>query len=145
MATVVDAIWPYVLMSVTAFGAATLLPFSSEVALIAQIKAGLGSPWWLVAAATVGNVGGSLFNWWVGGALRRFEGRRWFPFKSADIAAATTRFNSYGVWILLLAWVPVVGDPLTLVAGVLRVPLRVFLPLVAVGKCARYAVIAWFL
>lgn len=142
MGALIDWLWPYVLLAGAAFLAATLLPFSSEIALVAQIKAGLGSTTGLVMAATIGNVAGSTFNWWLGGALRRFEGRRWFPFKSDDIARATARFNRYGVWVLLLAWVPVIGDPLTLVAGVLRVPLGVFLTLVTLGKVARYAAIA---
>ncbi len=140
---VIDAILPYLLMGSTAFLAATILPFASEAALAAQIKAGFGSTGWLVFAASAGNVGGSVFNWWIGQALRRFEGRRWFPFKPADVAKATDRFNAYGVWILLLAWLPIIGDPLTLVAGVLRVPLWIFVPLVAIGKCARYIVVAW--
>jgi len=60
------------------------------------------------------------------------------PFTAANIEAASQKFNRFGVWSLLLSWVPVVGDPLTFVAGVLRVPFLVFLPLVLVGKLARY-------
>jgi membrane protein YqaA with SNARE-associated domain len=131
MMALLDGVWPYLVMCGSAFLAATVLPYPSEAVLIAQIKAGYGLTWGLVTAATVGNVGGSLCNWWLGGALLRFEGRRWFP------------FNAYGVWVLLLAWVPIVGDPLTLVAGVLRVPLWTFIPLVTIGKCARYIVVAW--
>lgn len=142
MGPVLDWLWPYLLLAGAAFLAATLLPFSSEVALVAQMKSGLGSTAGLVTAASIGNVAGSTFNWWLGGALRRFEGRRWFPFKPADIARATERFNRYGTWVLLLAWVPVIGDPLTLVAGVLRVPLGVFLLFVTLGKVARYAAVA---
>lgn len=129
-------------MLVSAFGAATLVPFSSEVVLVAQIKAGLAPVWALFVAATVGNVAGSAFNWWLGLNARRFEGRRWFPFAPETIDAASTRFRRWGLWSLLLAWVPVIGDPLTFIAGVLRVPFRLFLPLVTLGKGARYAILA---
>lgn len=130
--------WPILAMTVSAFMAGTLLPFSSEVALLAAISSKLASPSALFIAATVGNVAGSCFNWWIGRHVRHFENRRWFPFKPAAIAAASARFNKYGVGCLLLSWVPLIGDPLTFVAGLLRVPLAVFVPLVAIGKGSRY-------
>ena len=143
MSALLDAVWPYATMFVSAFASATVLPFASEVVLLAQLKAGLGSTAGLLAVATAGNVGGSTVNWWMGGLLRRFEGRRWFPFKPGVIASATERFQRHGAWVLLLSWVPVIGDPLTLVAGVLRVPLMTFLILVTIGRAARYGVVAW--
>lgn len=143
MLSLIDQFWPYALITFWAFLAATILPLSSEVALLAQIKSGFGSVGWLVAAATVGNVGGSALNWWLGASVLRFQERWWFPFKAEVIAAATQRFNRYGVWVLLLSWLPVIGDPLTLIAGLLRVPLAIFLPLVAIGRAARYLVVAW--
>lgn len=138
-----DALGPLLVMLASAFGAATLLPFSSELVLAAQIKAGLAPAWTLLTVATIGNVAGSAFNWWLGLNARRFEGRRWFPFSPATIQAAGERFRRWGFWSLLFAWVPVVGDPLTFVAGVLRVPFVLFLPLVALGKGVRYAVLAF--
>ena len=141
-AALIDQLWPYAALCVWAFLAATLLPLGSEVALAGQIKAGLGLPVWLVIAATVGNVSGSLFNWWLGTHVRRFETRSWFPVAPTAIDKATAQFNRWGVWSLLLAWLPVIGDPLTLVAGILRVPLWLFLPLVTIGKAARYSIIA---
>ena len=138
-----DALWPLLIMLASAFGAATLLVLPSEAILIAEIKAGLAPAWALLVAATIGNVGGSVFNWWLGIHARRFEGRRWFPFTPQTIEAASARFQHWGLWSLLLAWVPVIGDPLTFIAGVLRVPFALFLPLVAIGKCARYAVLAF--
>ena len=137
-----DALWPLFLMLATAFGAATLLVLPSEAVLIAEVKAGLAPTWALLLAATIGNVGGSAFNWWLGRHARRFEGRRWFPFSPDTIAAASTRFQRWGLWPLLFAWVPIVGDPLTFIAGVLRVPFHWFLPLVAIGKGGRYAILA---
>lgn len=138
---VVEAWAPYLAMFASAFGAATLLPLSSEALLVGQIKAGLAGAWPLTVVATIGNVAGSAFNWWIGLHARRFEGRRWFPFSPPAVATASKRFQRFGVWSLLFAWLPVVGDPLTFVAGVLRVPLLVFLPLVAIGKALRYALL----
>ena len=136
---------PYLLLLVVSFGAATLLPISSEVLLAAQIKAGSGEIEGLLLAAIVGNTTGSIVNWWLGKYMRHFENHRWFPFNPADINKASGRFQRYGIWTLLLAWVPVMGDPLTFIAGVMRVPFAVFLPLVAIGKAARYLVLAWSL
>jgi len=136
-----DALWPLLVMLASAFGAATLLILPSEAVLLAQIKAGLAPTSALLVAATIGNVAGSAFNWWLGVNARRFEGRRWFPFAPSTIQAASDRFERWGLWSLLLAWVPIIGDPLTFIAGVLRVPFRYFLPLVAIGKCARYAIL----
>lgn len=138
----IDALWPLLVMLASAFGAATLLVIPSEAVLIAQIKAGLAPTWALLAAATIGNVAGSTFNWWLGSHARRFEGRRWFPFSPATIETASARFQRWGIWSLLFAWLPVVGDPLTFIAGVLRVPFHWFLPLVALGKGGRYAILA---
>jgi len=92
----------------------------------------------LVAVATAGNVLGSAVNWMLGRYLIRFRDRRWFPIKGRALERATRFYRRWGVWTLLLAWAPVVGDPLTFVAGVFRTSLWVFLPLVTVGKAARY-------
>ncbi len=137
----IDLVWPYATMLGSSFAGATLLPLSSEAVLLAQLQAGFGAPLGLLVAATAGNTLGSLLNWWLGANLRRFETRRWFPFKPEQLATASRRFNAWGAWTLLLAWLPVVGDPLTCVAGLMRVPLTVFLPLVVIGKAGRYIAI----
>lgn len=137
-----EAFLAYASMAGVAFLAASLLPFSSEVVLAAQIKAGFASTTGLLIAATLGNVAGSLFNWWLGRFARHYEGRRWFPFKPETIAAASARFQRFGTWSLLFSWLPIVGDPLTFVAGVLRVPVIPFLILVTIGKAARYAALS---
>lgn len=125
-----------------AFLAATLLPMQSEAALVALLLADY-PPWLLVAVASAGNVLGSTLNWWLGRELLRFQGRRWFPVSPAALARAQRGYGRWGRWSLLLSWMPVIGDPLTLVAGVMREPLRVFLPLVVVAKAGRYLVLAW--
>ena len=142
MTALFDEVWPYAVLLLWSFLAATILPLSSEVALFAQIKAGLGSTFGLITAATIGNTAGSCTNWWLGRSLLHFQAKPWFPFKPETIEAATARFNRYGTWALFFSWLPVIGDPLTLVAGILRVPLKVFLPLVALGRLVRYIVVA---
>ena len=134
---------PYLLLLVVSFGAATLLPLSSELLLFSQIKTGTGEIEGLLLAAIIGNTAGSVFNWWLGKYMRHFETSRWFPFQPKDIDRASAQFHRYGIWTLLLAWVPVMGDPLTFIAGVMRVPFSLFLPLVLTGKAARYLILVW--
>ncbi len=126
----------------TALLAATLIPVSSEAVLGALSAADGADIWWLVAVASLGNTLGAAINWWLGRTCLRWREHRWFPVKPAALARATDRFNRFGSWSLLFAWLPVVGDPLTFAAGVLRVNFWRFLALVAAGKTARYAIIA---
>ncbi|WP_407951296.1 YqaA family protein [Pararhizobium qamdonense] len=97
----------------------------------------------LFLAATAGNVLGAVVNFVLGRFLLRFENCRWFPVSPLNRKRAEALFGRYGRPILLLSWLPVVGDPLTLVAGLLRTPLPVFLLYVTIGKAARYAVLLW--
>jgi membrane protein YqaA with SNARE-associated domain len=128
-----------------AFLAATLLPAQSEALLASLLLSGFYSPILLVAIASAGNIGGSLVNYALGRSIERFRGRRWFPVSDAALARAQGWYTRGGRWVLLLAWLPVVGDPLTLVAGVMREKLWVFVVLVGIGKAGRYAVVAFLL
>jgi membrane protein YqaA with SNARE-associated domain len=132
----------YAGLFLSAFLSATLLPGSSEAALIALLAAEQGNPAGLVSVATVGNVLGSLVNWVLGRFFAHYRDRCWFPVDQKTYERAIGWYQRYGVWSLLFAWLPVVGDPLTLIAGVMRADVRVFLLLVAAGKFARYLVIA---
>lgn len=131
----------YLGLFASAFLAATILPLSSEVVLLALLAAGEHSPSGLWLAATAGNVGGSAVNWALGAWALHFQDRRWFPVGKETMERAHDRFLRYGWPSLLFAWVPVVGDPLTFVAGILRVPFAWFLLLVAIGKGGRYAAV----
>jgi membrane protein YqaA with SNARE-associated domain len=126
----------------TGFLAATLIPASSEALLLVLFQQGY-TPWLLWLAATTGNTLGSCVNWFLGREIVRFRDRRWFPVSPQQLQKAQALFNRYGTWSLLLAWLPVVGDPLTLVAGVFRVRFVLFLLLVATGKSLRYAVVIY--
>ena len=126
-----------------AFVAATLLPAQSEAVLVGLILSGNHPVWLLVAVASVGNVLGSLVNWVLGRGIERFRHARWFPVSERSLDHAENWYRRWGKWSLLLSWAPIVGDPLTVVAGVLRVPLKIFLPLVILAKAGRYCVLAF--
>jgi len=137
-----DALSAYAGLFAASFLAATVLPFQSEVMLVGLILADT-APWWaLLAVATVGNALGTVVNWLVGRFLQRFRERRWFPVGPESWARVERWFTRYGVWPLLFAWLPVVGDPLTVISGALRVNLPLFLVLVTMGKFVRYGALA---
>lgn len=125
----------------SAFLAATLLPVSSEVVLLGLLAAGRGDPALLFAVATTGNTLGSMVNWILGRGIDTLQSRRWFPVTSGQYEQAGRTFRRYGAWTLLFAWLPVVGDAFTVVAGAARVPLGLFVLLVGLGKAARYAAV----
>lgn len=125
-----------------AFVAATILPAQSEALLAGLVISGSQPTWLLVAVASLGNVLGSVVNWLLGRAAERLAGRRWFPVSPAALDRASRHYRRYGRWSLLLSWVPIIGDPLTVVAGVMREPLWSFLLLVTIAKVSRYVVVA---
>lgn len=127
----------------SAFVAATILPAQSETVLTGLILLDRVPVGVLVAVASVGNVAGSVLNWGLGRAIERYRDRRWFPVKPAMLARATGWYHRYGRWSLLLSWVPIIGDPLTLVAGVLREEFWRFLLLVSIAKTGRYVFLAF--
>ncbi len=132
----------YLLLFASAFLAATILPFYSEVMLFALLREG-GDPLALVLVATLGNTLGAVVNWVLGRYLLHFQDRRWFYFSPAQIETAQGWFQRYGFWSLLLAWMPVGGDALTLIAGIMKVRMWLFLLLVGTGKALRYVSVVY--
>ena len=124
------------------FLAATLFPAGSELGLSGLILAGTDPVVLLVAVASIGNTLGSMVNWALGRGAAAFSEAAWFPVKADKLERATGWYHRYGRWSLLLSWAPVIGDPLTLAAGVLKEPLWSFTLLVAVAKTARYVLVA---
>lgn len=135
-------IYAYLGLFTAAFGAATLLPLQSEALLVALLLGGGQPAGVLVLVASLGNVLGSLVNWWLGRYLQRIRDRRWFPVSDLRLLKAQHWYGRYGRWSLLLSWLPVIGDPLTLVAGIMREPLWRFMLIVTLAKTLRYAVLA---
>ena len=132
----------YLGLFMAAFAAATLLPAQSEAVLVGLLLGGHFSVAALLAVATLGNVLGSLVNWLLGRSIERLRHKRWFPASVQQLEKAQRSYHRYGRWSLLLSWVPIIGDPLTLVAGMLREPLWSFLLLVTLAKGMRYLVLA---
>lgn len=131
----------YAGLFLAALAAATILPMQSEAVLVGLLLADY-SPWLLITVASVGNVLGSVINWLLGRGIERFRDRPWFPASGAKLERAQHWYRRYGKWSLLLSWAPIIGDPLTVVAGVLREPFPMFLLLVTIAKIGRYLVLA---
>ncbi|PDT10211.1 YqaA family protein [Rhizobium sp. M1] len=124
-----------------ALGAATILPMQSEPVLVGLLLTGKFSVLVLLAVASIGNTLGSIANWFLGRGVERFRDRRWFPVGEEALERSSRWYRKYGKWTLLLSWMPVFGDALTIVAGVLREPLLPFTILVFVAKTGRYVVL----
>jgi membrane protein YqaA with SNARE-associated domain len=135
----------YLSLFIISFLAATILPFSSELTLAGLVATSNYDNLLLLIVASLGNVLGSAVNWILGFYSRKLSKKKWFPFKDEQIEKSSKWFNKFGRWSLLFAWVPIIGDPLTLAAGLLRVKFIEFLILVTIGKVSRYLVIFYLL
>ena len=134
-----NALWT---LFASAFISSTLLPGSSEAVLVAAALSGF-SPWNLLWVATLGNTLGGLTNWWLGWWIaRRFPAR---GLVRPEHARALARVRRFGWPVLLLSWLPVVGDPLCLAAGWLRINFWLSVLAIALGKAARYVVLLWLI
>lgn len=133
---------PYAGLFTTAFLAATLLPAQSELLLGAMLVSGRYDAALLLVSATAGNTLGSVVNWLLGRFVEHFRDSRWFPVKRQALERAKRWYARWGKWSLLLSWAPVIGDALTLAAGLMRTRLVIFLPIVLVAKGGRYLVVA---
>ncbi|ARE41012.1 membrane protein [Rhodovulum sp. P5] len=129
-------------MFLAAFGAATVLPFQSEVVFVGLQLGGQVSLGWLIAVASLGNILGAAVNYALGRWVEHFRGRKWFPVTDRQLERAQGWYGRWGVWTLLLSWAPF-GDAFTVVAGMMRTPLWLFLVLVSFAKTGRYAALAW--
>ena len=116
----------YLSLFTVAFMVATIIPFGSEAYFITLLSLGEYNHFFLLVAASTGNVLGSLFNWFCGFYVNYFIKKSWFPINNKMIDRGNKLFNRYGKWSLLLSWVPFIGDPITFVAGTLRYPIVPF-------------------
>lgn len=127
----------YLILFVSSFLAATILPFSSEVILFALARQGEPEAL-LILAASTGNTLGAAVNWYLGRFLLHYQDRPWFYFSQSQVAKMQHWFQRYGIWSLLFSWLPLGGDALTFIAGVMKVKFIIFLILVGTGKTLRY-------
>lgn len=121
--------------------AATIVPMQSEAVLVGLLIKGSYSTTVLLLAAGCGNILGAVFNWWLGRSLDRFRHRSWFPVQEQQLLRAKDWYHRYGRWSLLLSWAPIIGDPLTVMAGVLGEPLPYFLLIAGSAKLLRYFIL----
>ena len=128
----------YLSIFVVSFLAATVLPASSELTLAALLNTKDDNSLALLLSASLGNILGSVLNWFLGYYSLKYLINKWFFFKKNQINQASNWFKKFGIWSLLFAWVPIIGDSLTFVAGILKVRFSIFLILVSVGKVSRY-------
>ena len=128
----------YLSLFVVSFLAATILPASSELTLAGLLTTKDYNASALLISASLGNILGSVFNWFLGFYLLQSINKKWLPLNQTQINKASIQFQKFGLWSLLFAWLPIVGDPLTFVAGILKIRFYIFLALVSVGKIARY-------
>jgi membrane protein YqaA with SNARE-associated domain len=132
----------YFSVFISAFLAATILPAQSEAVLAYQLSVSPDAMVGLVAVATIGNVLGAAVNWGLGRGFTRYRDRAWFPVRAHRLETAERHYRRFGRYSLLLSWVPFIGDPITVVAGLLREPLWSFVLLVSIAKSSRYIAIA---
>ena len=133
----------YLKLFIISLLAATILPLSSEIVLTTMLLTNLFEKNLLLVIASSGNILGSIFNWYLGKKITIFQGRKWFPVSQEQLNKSQKYFQKYGLWSLLLAWVPVIGDPLTLLAGVLKVKFSIFFILISISKISRYIFIIY--
>ena len=133
----------YLILFTTAFISATLFPLGSEALLIYDITQGYNI-YLLLFFATIGNSLGSVINYFLG-----LKGEEYLINKKLlnekYISKTKTYFDKYGFWSILFSWLPIIGDPITFVAGILKYDFRKFLILVIIAKFSRYLFIAFLI
>jgi membrane protein YqaA with SNARE-associated domain len=136
-------LFSYFQLLIISFLAATILPFSSEVVLTTMYLSNSFETYLLLIFASIGNILGSITNWYLGKKITIYQDRKWFPVSPNQLSRSQIYFQKYGLWSLLLAWVPIIGDPITLLAGVLKVRFGIFFLLVSISKISRYVFILY--
>ncbi len=127
---------------VSAFISSTLLPGGSEAMLYGLARAGYQEPWLLLLTASAGNTLGGMTSWLVGWLIAwRFPSHRML--QSQRYRRALQRVRRWGAPVLLFSWLPIVGDPLCVVAGWLRTGLLATVFFIALGKALRYSAVLW--
>ncbi len=137
------SVYGYFGLFFAAFLAATILPLSSEAVLYFIIQQS-GDWLWPILIASLGNVLGAVVNYVLGYKGSRILLKKILRMDEANIQHAEQRYQKYGVYSLLLAWVPIIGDPLTVAAGLFKTRFLLFLVLVTIGKASRYIVLGFF-
>lgn len=123
---------------------ASIIPAQGELVMFALLASGKYTAWLLLCAACTGTFLGVGINWILGRYLSQFQNAKWFPVKSSYIEKSKLLFDKHGRAALLLSGVPLIGDPITIVAGALKVNFGFYLLTAGLAKCARYGLV-WLL
>ena len=133
----------YISLFISSFLSSTIIPGHSEITLTTLILLEKYSQFLLIFFASFGNILGSVINWYLGFYITKFVNKSWFPFKKKQLDKASLWYLKYGKWSLFFSWVPIIGDPLTIVAGIFRVPLVIFITIVSISKVLRYIFVVY--
>lgn len=128
----------------SAFLAATLVPAQSELSLGHLILNTDYSTTLLILVASLGNTAGAIINWMIGRGIANSVMRLEKIQASPRYWIIMCWYRKHGQWTLLLSWVPFIGDPITVIAGILKIPFKNFLLIVAISKTSRY-ILVWLL
>ena len=137
-----NAIEVYASLFISSFLSSTILPGHSELILTTFIFLNKYPIIDLIFFASIGNILGSILNWFIGYYFTSLKDRKWFPINKSQLTKASSWFLKYGKWTLCLSWVPLIGDPLTIIAGIFRVPIHTFILIVTLAKTMRYVFIS---
>ena len=137
-----NAIEVYASLFISSFLSSTILPGHSEIILTAFIFLKKYPIIDLIFFASIGNISGSILNWCIGYFLTNLKDRKWFPINKSQLTRASSWFLKYGKWTLFLSWVPIIGDPLTIIAGIFRIPIYTFILIISLAKTMRYVFIS---
>ena len=138
-----NSIEAYITLFISSFLSSTILPGHSEITLTTFILLEKYSQFFLIFFASFGNIIGSVINWYLGFYITKFVNKSWFPFKKKQLDYVSLWYLKYGKWSLFFTWVPIIGDPLTIVAGIFRVPLIIFITIVSISKILRYIFVGY--
>ena len=133
----------YTSLFISSFLSSTILPGHSEITLTTLFLLEKYSQFLLIFCASLGNILGSIVNWFLGLYITKFINKSWFPFSKKQLDKASSWYLKYGKWSLFLCWVPIIGDPLTIVAGMFRFPLIIFIIIVSISKVLRYIFVGY--
>ena len=135
----------YISLFISSFLSSTIIPGHSEITLTTLIFLEKYSQLLLIFFASLGNILGSIVNWYLGIYMTKLEDKNWFPFKKKQLDKASSWYLKYGKWSLFLCWVPIIGDPLTIVAGMFRVSFFIFITIVSISKVLRYIFLGYIM
>jgi membrane protein YqaA with SNARE-associated domain len=129
-------------MLITAFIAGSFFPFSSEAVMMGLMAAGL-DPWGLVVYGTIGNVLGSMFNFFVGrmGKVEWIE--KYLHVSKEKMDKAIQFMGGRGAWMGFFAFLPVLGSAITIALGLMRANIPISITSITIGKFLRYVILIY--